>query len=81
MSSVRSTTAVVVSAAISSGSRYTIVKAKGIIRITGTGTTKIYPGIFTSASSGDNGWTIGNGTTFKMTPIGNGTVNSVGTWA
>jgi hypothetical protein len=81
MSSVRTTNAIVVSAGISSGSRYTIVKATGIIRITGTGTTKIYPGIFTSASSGDNGWTIGAGTTFKMTPIGNGTVTTVGTWA
>ncbi len=81
MSSVRSTTAVTVSAAISSGSRYTIVKAKGIIRITGTGTTKIYPGMQTTSASGDNGWTIGTGTTFKMTPIGNGTVTTVGTWA
>lgn len=81
MSSVRSTTAVTVSAAISSGSRFTIVKAKGIIRITGTGTTKIYPGIQTTSASGDNGWTIGTGTTFKMTPIGNGTVTTVGTWA
>jgi len=81
LSSVLTTTSVVYSATISTGSRFNIVKAKGILRVTGTGTMKIYPGITTSAASVDNIWTVNIGTVFKLTPIGNGTVTTVGTWA
>jgi hypothetical protein len=80
MSSVRATGTVLFSAAISTGSRYNIVKVKGIIRVTGTGTVKIYPGLLTSATN-QNTWTVQNGLSFRMTPIGNGTVTTVGTWA
>jgi hypothetical protein len=80
MSSVRTTGNVTFSAAISSGSRYNIIKVRGIIRITGSGTTKIYPALAASATN-DNTWTVQSGAVFKMTPIGNGTVTTVGTWA
>lgn len=81
LSTIRTTGSVVFSAAISSGSRYNFIRAKGIIRVTGTGTTKIYPGLSLSAASGDNVWNIQNGLVFKLTPIGNGTVTTVGAWA
>lgn len=80
MSSIRTTGNVTFMAAISSGSRYGIIKVRGLLRITGSGTTKIYPAISTS-STNDNSWTVQSGLVFKMTPIGNGTVTSVGTWA
>ena len=80
MSSVRTTGNVTFSAAISSGSRYNIVKVKGLIRVTGSGTSKIYPALSTSAIN-QNTWTVQSGLIFKLTPIGNGTVTSVGTWA
>ncbi|NBU93960.1 MAG: hypothetical protein EBS18_05410, partial [Actinobacteria bacterium] len=82
MSTVRNTGSLVFSAAISSGSRYNFLRAKGLIRITGTGTVKIYPGLSTDqVGASDNIWTVQNGTVFKLTPIGNGTVTNVGTWA
>lgn len=81
LSTIRTTGSVVFSAAISSGSRYNFIRAKGVIRVTGTGTTKIYPGLSLSAASGDNVWNIQNGLVFKLTPIGNGTVTTVGAWA
>ncbi len=82
LSSVRTTSSITsVVPAVSSGSRYATITAKGIIRVTGTGTTKIYPSISTTATSGDNVWTVNTGTTFVLTPIGNGTVTQVGTWA
>lgn len=82
LSTVRTTGSVVFSAAISSGSRYNFLRAKGVIRVTGTGTTKLYPGLSTSqVGASDNIWTIQNGLVFKLTPVGNGTVTSVGTWA
>jgi hypothetical protein len=80
MSSVRDTGNTLFMAAISSGSRYAILKVRGVIRVTGSGTTKIYPGLSASAAN-DNTWTISSGLIFKMTPVGNGTVTSVGTWA
>ena len=81
LSTIRTTTSVVFSAAISSGSRYNFIKAKGVIRVTGTGTTKIYPGLSLSGAAGDNVWNIQNGLVFKLTPVGNGTVTTVGAWA
>jgi hypothetical protein len=80
MSSVRDTGNTLFMAAISSGSRYAILEVKGTIRVTGSGTTKIFPGLSVTAAN-DNTWTVSSGLIFKMTPIGNGTVTSVGTWA
>ena len=80
MSSVRDTGNTLFMTAISSGSRYAILKVKGTIRVTGTGTTKIFPGLSVTAAN-DNTWTVSSGLIFKMTPIGNGTATSVGTWA
>jgi hypothetical protein len=82
LTTVRTTGTVVFSAAISSGSRYNFLRAKGIIRVTGTGTAKVYPGISTSqVGASDNIWTVQEGLVFKLTPIGNGTATTVGTWA
>lgn len=81
MSTVRTTGTVLFMPSIASGSRFGIVKVKGILRVTGTGTTKIYPALSLSGIAGDNVWTIASGLIFKMTPIGNGTVTTVGTWA
>jgi hypothetical protein len=80
MSSVRATGNVTFMSAISSGSRYGILKVKGIVRVTGSGTVKIYPGLSASGTN-DNSWIIQPGLLFTMTPIGNGTVTSVGAWA
>jgi hypothetical protein len=79
MSSVRTTGNVTFMSTISSGSRYGIIRVKGIIRVTGTGTVKIYPGLSASGTN-DNTWTVQSGLTFRMTPVGNGTVNAVGSW-
>ena len=82
LSTLRNSTSVIFSAAISSGSRYNFLRARGIIRVTGTGTVKIYPSLATSqVGASDNVWTVQSGTVFKLTPIGNGTVTTVGTWA
>jgi hypothetical protein len=81
MSSIRTTGSVVFMPSISSGSRYGIIKVRGVLRVTGTGTTKIYPGMNPSGGMGDNGLGVLSGLIFKMTPIGNGTVTSVGAWA
>jgi len=81
LSTIRTTGSVLFMPSISSGARYGIIKVRGVLRVTGTGTTKIYPGISVSAPAGDNVWNMKSGLIFKMTPIGNGTVTSVGTWA
>ena len=82
LSRVRTTGGVTFSATISSGSRYNFLQAKGVIRVTGTGTVKIYPSLATSqGGASDNVWTVQSGTVFKLTPIGNGTATTVGTWA
>ena len=82
LSRVRTTSGVTFSASISSGSRYNFLQAKGIIRVTGTGTAKIYPSLATSqGGASDNIWTVQSGTVFKLTPIGNGTATTVGTWS
>ena len=61
-------------------SRFYTIFAKGIIRVTGTGTVKIYPALSATVNV-DNVWTWGTGTTFKLTALGNGSVTTVGTWA
>jgi hypothetical protein len=62
------------------GSRYGIWRSKGTIRVTGTGSIKFYPALTASAAT-VNVITINNGTFFKLTPLGNGTVSTIGTWA
>lgn len=66
------------SAAITTGSRFSIIRAKGIIRVTGTGSTKFYPSVSVSATNADNGWVVNNGSFLKVKPVGNGTVSEVG---
>jgi hypothetical protein len=73
-------TSVTISASISSGSRYVVYKVKGILRITGTGSIKFYPQLTVNSLLVGNAATIGAGSYIKLTPIGNGTVTSVGTW-
>jgi hypothetical protein len=67
--------------ALTTGNRFYIIKMRGRINVTGTGTTKLYPSISASAGSADNSWTVETGAMFKLTPLGNGTVTQVGTWA
>jgi hypothetical protein len=83
LSTVRPTGNVTFMPAITSGTRYAFLRAKGLIRVTGTGTVKIYPAIQTSGASGsgDNIWNVRSGTIFKLTPVGNGTVTQVGAFA
>jgi hypothetical protein len=83
LSTVRPTGNVTFMPAITSGTRYAFLRAKGLIRVTGTGTVKIYPAMQTSGASGsgDNIWNVRSGTIFKLTPVGNGTVTQVGAFA
>ena len=82
LSTIRNTSSLAFSATISSGSRYNFLRVKGLIRVTGTGTVKVYPGLSTDqVGAQDNVWTVQSGTVFKLTPIGNGTVTTVGAWA
>jgi hypothetical protein len=67
--------------ALTTGNRFYIIKMRGRINVTGTGTTKLYPSISANNGSSDNGWTVETGAMFKLTPLGNGTVTQVGTWA
>jgi hypothetical protein len=60
--------------------RYYNVVAKGTIRITGTGTAKIYPALSATVSA-DNVWSWSAGTLFKLTYVGNGTATAIGTWS
>lgn len=62
------------------GSRYTIYRSKGTLRVTGTGSIKFYPTL-TASQATANALTVSAGSFFKVTPIGNGTVTTVGTWA
>ena len=81
ISSIRSSNATGLTiAAVTTGSRYYIIKVRGTIRVTGTGSAKIYPSLTASATT-VNIPTVQTGTMFKLTPIGNGTVTTIGTWA
>jgi hypothetical protein len=66
---------------LTTGTRYYIVKMRGRIAVTGTGTVEIFPSIRPNQGSTDNAWTVEPGAMFKLTPIGNGTATTVGTWA
>ncbi len=64
---------------LSAGNVYYFVKAKGFFRITGTGTGRVYPSISMNATNADNTWIFPTGgVIFKATPIGNGTVSTIG---
>jgi hypothetical protein len=78
----RNTTgSVTVSGSIASGSRYSLYKVRGTIRITGSGTSKVYPSVTPSLST-DNTVIIKAGSRFKVTKLtASGTVGTVGTWA
>ena len=81
LSAYRFTSTGIALTALTTGNRYYTVKMRGRIAVTGTGTIEIYPSIRFSAGSVDNAWIVEPGSIFKMTPIGNGTVTTVGTWA
>ena len=63
-----------------SGSRYIIWRGRGVIRVTGTGSVKIYPSLTPTAAT-SNAPSIQGNSYIKITPVGNGTVNGVGAWA
>ena len=75
----RTTGSQLVGSAIASGSRYIQCHVTGILRVTGTGTVKVYP-IITQSATGNTAYAQ-PGSYFRLTPIGNGTVNSIGTWS
>jgi hypothetical protein len=81
LSAYRFTTTGIALTALTTGNRYYTVKMRGRIAVTGTGTIEVYPSIRFSAGSPDNAWIVEPGSIFRMTPIGNGTVTTVGTWA
>ena len=60
-------------------SRFSVVQSKGQIRIGGTGTVTIFPGISTSVIT-DNGVIIYKGYFMKITRIGSDTMTNLGTW-
>jgi hypothetical protein len=73
---------VTVLAATASGSRHAIYNSKGIVRVTGSGTVEIAPAITASTTHADYAFNAAAGSYIKITPIGNGTVTSVGNaWA
>ena len=73
---------VTVLAATASGSRHAIYNSKGIVRVTGSGTAEIAPAITASTTHADYAFNAAAGSYIKITPIGNGTVTSVGNaWA
>jgi hypothetical protein len=81
LSAYRFTSTGIALTALTTGTRYYIVKMRGRIAVTGTGTVKIYPSIRPNQGSTDNEWTVEPGAMFKLTPIGIGTATTVGTWA
>jgi hypothetical protein len=64
------------------GSRFSFLRVKGLIRVTGSGTAKIYPALtpsalMTNSDPNFSTWDV-SGIIFKLIPIGNGTVTTVG---
>jgi hypothetical protein len=72
----RTTGSQLVGAAIASGSRYIQCHMRGFIRVTGTGTVKVYP-IITQSATGNSAYAQA-GSFFKMIQIGDGAVTSAG---
>jgi hypothetical protein len=81
MSSIKtsSLTGVPVGTSGTSGQRYFEVYAKGILRISGSGTARVYPWLGVNATNPDNSWSTLPGTTFKLTPLGTSTATTIGT--
>lgn len=71
------TTTVAFTSPGASGSRYIVYRGRGIIRVTGSGSVKIYPNITPTATTANTPTVQGNGY-FKLMPVGNGTSTSVG---
>ena len=65
--------------AVTTGSRFATVIAKGQIRVSGTGALKIFPKI-TPSAVGDNGVTIYSNYWFKVNRIGTDAITSIGSW-
>jgi hypothetical protein len=80
LTATRSTTTQALTA-LTTGSRYYIIKMRGRIAVTGTGVAEIYPSFRVSTGSVDNAWIVQSGAMYKLTPIGNGTATTVGTWS
>jgi hypothetical protein len=72
----RTTGSQLVGSAISTGSRYIQCHMRGFIRVTGTGTVKVYPAI-TQSATGNSAYAQA-GSFFRLTQIGDGTVTSAG---
>lgn len=78
MSSVRTTTGASIGAS-GTTNRYYEMYGKGIIRVTGTGTARLYPSMAMNSTDPDNSWSTLAGLTFKLTPLGNSSVTTIGT--
>lgn len=78
LSAVRTTSSVAITAS-GTTNRYYDVYGTGIIRVTGTGTARIYPSLAVNTTDPDNVWTTQIGLTFKLTPLGNSSVTTIGT--
>lgn len=65
--------------ALTTGTVYYFLKVRGVFRVTGTGTAKVYPSLSMNTANVDNVWLVpAGGVVFKATQVGNGTVSSVG---
>jgi len=65
--------------ALTSSFVFYFVRVRGVARITGTGTARIYPSISMNTTNPDNAWSVPAGAVFfKATPIGSGTVSTIG---
>jgi hypothetical protein len=80
VNSSKTTSTVAMTAVANATSRFYNIFVKGSIRVSGTGTVKIYPTLSATVSA-DNVWVWGTGTSFKLTYLGNSTVTTVGTWS
>lgn len=59
--------------------RYAVVRSKGQVRVSGTGTMKIFPGIRASGIT-DNVVVVYKNLYFKITDVGTDSVTNLGTW-
>jgi len=80
LSAVRTTSTIAITAS-GTTNRYYDIYGTGIIRVTGTGTARIYPSLTMNTTDPDNVWTTQTGLTFKLTPLGSSSVTTIGTIA
>ena len=64
---------------VTTGSRYASIITQGTVRVNGTGSMRIVPGIG-SNNTGDNGVTVYSNLTFKVRRVGDNGVTTIGTW-